>query len=67
MPRKKFGPDLDKYLEDGARRYVSYEQGARMYSMPYYSFVRLTKDAQAWISKSKFVLDQFHLNKYINK
>ena len=66
MPRKRNGPDLDKYLEDRGRRYVSYEQGARIYSMPYYSFVRLAKDAQANLRmRRSVVVDLDILEKYI--
>jgi len=66
MPRKRHGPDLDKYLEDGGRKYVSYEQGARIYSMPYYSFVRLAKDAQANLRmRRSVVVDLDILEKYI--
>lgn len=66
MPRNKNGPDLDVYLEDGGRRYVSYEQGARIYSMPYYSFVRLTKAAQANLRmRRSVVVDLDILEKYI--
>jgi hypothetical protein len=68
MQRKKYGPDLDKYLEDGGRKHVSYEQGARLYSMPYYSFVRLTKDAQANLRmRRSVVVDLDILEKYILK
>lgn len=66
MPRKRYGPNLDKYLEDGGRRYVTYEQGARIYSLPYYSFVRLAKDAQANLKMRKtVVVDLDILEKYI--
>ena len=35
--------DLEKYLVGRKHIFVSYEQGARMYSMPYWTFVNLTK------------------------
>ena len=31
------GPDLDRYIDERKRNFVSYAQGARMYSMNYYS------------------------------
>ena len=37
------GPDLDKYLEGKKKRYTTYGLGAGMYSLNYYSFVRLCK------------------------
>ena len=40
-------PDLDGYLEGKKRHLVSYAEGARMYQIPYYSFVRLAKEAEA--------------------
>ena len=34
-------PDLDKYLK-GRKKYVNYLEGATLYSMPYFRFVRLS-------------------------
>lgn len=31
------GPDLDRFIDEQKRNFVSYAQGARMYSMNYYS------------------------------
>ena len=33
------GPDLDCYLEGRKRKFVSYAEGAKIYSINYYSFV----------------------------
>ena len=41
------GPDLDRFLEGRKRTFVSYAEGARIYSMNYYSFVTLAKTAGA--------------------
>ena len=41
------GPDLDRFIEERKKTYVSYSQGARMYSMNYYAFVKLAKQAGA--------------------
>ena len=41
------GPNLDKYVENVRKRYVSYVQGAQIYSMNYYAFVRIAKEAGA--------------------
>ena len=38
-------PDLEGYLEERGRHLVTYTEGARMYHIPYYSFVRLAKEA----------------------
>ena len=43
----KKGPDLDQYLVGRKRHLVSYAQGARMYSLNYYSFVKLAKESGA--------------------
>ena len=40
-------PDLDEYLEGKGRHLVNYSEGARLYRIPYYSFVRLAKEAGA--------------------
>lgn len=46
--KKKFEPpNLDEFLEGRKRSYVSYLQGAKLYSMEYYSFVKLAKAAKA--------------------
>lgn len=40
-------PDLDRYLEGRKRHLVNYSEGAKMYRIPYYSFVRLAREAKA--------------------
>ena len=48
MPKKETGvPNLDKYLGERQRTLCNYEQGARMYGVPYYTFVNLCKEAGA--------------------
>ena len=32
-------PDLDKYIKGKLHNFVTYEDGARLYSIPYWSFV----------------------------
>lgn len=47
--RKGKIPDLDKYLVDGkGRRFVNYAQGAKLYRLPYWSFVRVAKEADGF-------------------
>lgn len=41
------GPDLDRFIDEQKRNFVFYAQGARMYSMNYYSFVKLAKERMA--------------------
>ena len=45
--KKRKTPDLEKYLEGKKRRFVNYKQGAKIYRMPYWPFVRLAKRAEA--------------------
>lgn len=35
--------NLDKYLEGDKKRYLTYEDAARRYSMPYWTLVNLAK------------------------
>ena len=62
------GPDLDRFLEGKKRTFVSYAQGARIYSMNYYSFVTLAKAAGANIRiKKKVVIDLDVIEEYLEK
>ncbi len=62
------GPDLDQFLEEKKRKFISYAQGARMYSMNYYSFIKLAKEAGANIQiKKKVIVDLDILEKYIEE
>ena len=52
------GPDLDQYLKGRKKRYTTYGLGAGMYSLNYYSFVRLCKEAGTNIQiKKKVIVD----------
>ena len=60
------GPDLDRFIDEKKRTFVSYAQGARMYSMNYYSFVKLAKEAGANIRiKKNVVIDLELIEKYL--
>ena len=64
------GPDLDKYLEQRGRNhnYLTYAQGARMYSLPYWTFVTLAKEADAtWALRKTAIVDTVALNKYLEE
>ena len=62
------GPDLDCFLEGKKRTLVSYAQGARMYSMNYYSFVTLAKKAGANIRIRKgVVIDLDIIEEYLER
>lgn len=45
--KKQKVPDLEKYVEGKGRRFVNYEQGAKLYKMKYWPFVRLAQQAKA--------------------
>ncbi len=45
--KKNKGPDLEKYLDGHGRRFVNYAQGAKLYDLPYWSFVRVAKEADS--------------------
>ena len=60
------GPDLESFLEGKKRTFVSYAQGARIYSMNYYSFVTLAKAAGANIRiKKNVVIDLDIIEEYL--
>ena len=60
------GPDLDRFIDEQKRNFVTYAQGARMYSMNYYSFVKLAKEAGANIRiKKNVVIDLELIDKYL--
>lgn len=60
------GPDLDKCVDTKKRRYTSYAGGARIYSMSYYTFIKLAKEAGANVKiKKNVVVDLDVLEKYI--
>ena len=62
------GPDLDRFLEGRKRTFVSYAEGARIYSMNYYSFVTLAKAAKANIRiKKNVVIDLDAIEEYLEK
>ncbi len=61
-------PDLEKYLEGRKHRYTTYEKGARMYSLPYWTFVKLAKDAKAtWPLRKTAMVDIDLLDKYMDE
>ena len=75
MPKKddkkmlRQGPDLDQYLEGRKRkRYTTYGLGASQYSMNYYTFRRLAKEAGANIQiKKNVVIDLDILDAYLEE
>lgn len=54
-------PDLDKYLGEEKRNLVTYEQGARLYGVPFYTFVHIAKEANATFTVKKKALADLNL------
>ena len=69
MPRKKPPPvNLDKYLLGRGKTYISYATGAKMYSMPYWTFVTVAKEAGAtWALRKTAIVDMDKLDAYLDK
>ena len=71
MTRKRWNydlPDLDRYLAGRERKLVTYKEGADMYGIPYYSFVRLAKEAGANITLRKnAIIDVDVIEKYLEE
>ena len=61
-------PDLDRFLEGRGRKFVTYSEGSDMYGIPYYSFVRLAKEAGANITLRKSaIVDVDVIEKYLEE
>ena len=60
-------PDWDKYLNDeNYHDFVTYAKGAKMYSLNYWTFVRLAKEAGAsWPLRKTAVVDLLVLDEYM--
>ena len=59
-------PNLDRFLKGKKRQLVNYAEGARMYRIPYYSFVRLAREAEAHFCMRKTsVVDVGLIEKYL--
>ena len=69
MDRGKSPPiNLDKYIVEKKHRYCTYQDGARLYSMAYWGFVKLCKEAGANFKIRKTALIDLNLvDKYIEE
>ena len=60
-------PRLEKYIRF-PRRYSTYNQASRLYSMDYYQFVRFAKEANAcWKVRKKVIVDLEKFESYLEK
>lgn len=61
-------PDLDKYLGKEQRNLVTYSQGAKLFGVPFYTFVRIAKDANATFTvKKKALADLDMVKAYLDE
>lgn len=66
--KKKRVPDLEKYLEGKGRRFVNYAQGAKLYQLSYWSFVRVAKEAKSnYPIRKTCIVDLNILDKYLEE
>lgn len=62
------GPDLEKYLEKREHNYITYAQGAKFYDLPYWTFVKLAKQAGAsWALRKTAIVDTIILDRYLQE
>ena len=62
------GPDLDQFLGGRRKRYTTYGRGAIQYSLNYYTFVKLAKEAGANIRiRKKVIVDLDILDAYLER
>ena len=64
--KKRKTPDLEKYLEGKKRRFVNYTQGAKIYRMSYWPFVRLAKRAEANYPIRKTAIGSYRNSNMVN-
>ena len=57
MPKvRKDIPELEKMVQTGRKKFVRYEEGAKLYSMGLHTFQQLAKDAKAVYHVKRVVL-----------
>ena len=68
MQNAKGPPDLDKYLDGRNHKYMTYQQAARQYGMPYWGFVSVAKEAKAtWKLRKTAIVDTVIFDKYLEE
>ena len=70
MGRKKKArlPNLDKYLKGKRRHLVTYSEGARLYQVPFYTFVHLVRESGAnFVAKKVAIVDLDLCEEYLNE
>lgn len=60
------GPNLEQFLEGKKRKYVTYRQGAKLYDLNYYTFVKIARAAKANFQiKKNVIVDLEILDEYL--
>lgn len=68
MPKVKSPPDLDKYLDGRNHKYMTYQQAAKHYGLPYWGFVSLAKEAKAtWKLRKTAIVDIVVFDRYLEE
>ena len=69
MPKTKSPPvNLYKYLEGRKHKYMTYQQAARHYGLPYWGFVKVAKEAKAtWKLRKTAIVDTVVFDKYLEE
>lgn len=67
--RKKIQVEIGKYItEKNKKRYMTYAKAAEFYSLPYYSLVRLAKQADAcWKIRRTVIVDLDKVDLYLEE
>ena len=66
--RSKSPPNLDQYLTEKKHRFITYEEGAREYGLPYWGFVRAAKEAKSnVIMRRHAMVDKDVFEKYVEE
>lgn len=67
--KKKIQVEVGKYItEKNKKRYMTYTKAAEFYSLPYYSLVRLAKQADAcWKIRRTAIVDLDKVDQYLEE
>ena len=61
-------PELEKLIQYGKKKFVRYEEGAKLYSMGLHSFQELAKEAKAtWKLRKTAIVDTVVFDRYLEE
>lgn len=65
---KKSPVDLEKYLVGRNHNYLNYQQAARLYGLPYWTFVTVAKEAKStWELRKTAIVDTVAFERYLEE